>query len=133
MSDTSFRGPHQLYLLIYLIALNFIFRKLGHMFLNYQNFSLYEHLRWITICWKIENLCIQTGVFLGICWSKSGNFGFREIYWGDLKILRSNVWIFDFLTLQSFFEPNFHRKNLSPATKINLENFTKSNFNQTPI
>ena len=115
------------------------------MFLKYQNFSFYGRLsegyiiRYWKNCtfWKLANICISTGVLLRIYRSKSANFGFGGRYWGDLKILRSKSWNFDsFRILWPFkvdnfvkicqnitiFEPNCHRKNLSP-TKINLESW----------
>ena len=135
-----------LFILIYVIAPSFFFPKWGHMFLNYQVFSFYgcfsegdtNKYRKNRIFWEIAFFCILTSHFVGNYWSKSANFGFGERYWGDLKILRSKSWNFDFLRFYhpsklsifvkicqniAIFEPNFQWKNQSPLTKFSLESW----------
>ena len=100
------------------------------MFL-YQHFSRYERLNEsLTIVyrknctfWKKANFCIQR--------NQSANFGYGERYWGDLKILGSNFWNFDF---SGFFYPSklsiftksaklleFSNLIFREFTKINIE------------
>ena len=135
-----------LFILIYVIALSFFFPKWGHMFLNYQNFSFYKHLneghtkkyRKNSTFWETANFCIQSKSFFRDLLVQKCQFWFwREILMWSKDFIQQILKFWFFRILWPFkvvnfvkickniaiFEPNFHRINLFPPRKIDLESW----------